>query len=121
MPPIVDRPSGMQLRTASNLAIAAEVTAAMAATEGHSQIALSVAIMAKQHKERFGEPPQLRNLVSATHWPIVIVANPVGIARVVTRYIITAEGEVSLERSYTKTHIHRMSDSNVFTSIPPSL
>lgn len=111
----------MQQKAASNLAIAAEVSAAIVATERHSQLALTIAVMARQHDERFGEAPQLRNLVVTNHWPIVIVARPVGAAKVVTRYTITTEGEVTLERNYTQTHIKSTSDSNVFTSVPSRL
>lgn len=121
VPQVVQQPSDIQQKAASNHAIAAEVSAAIVAAERHSQLALSVAIMARQHVERFGEAPQLRNLVATKQWPVVIVAHPVGIAKVVTRYTITTKGEVTLERSYTQKHIKSTSDSNVFTSVPSRL
>jgi hypothetical protein len=100
--------------------IAKAVTLAITACDRHSQHAMDIITLTRAHFEHFGEKPKLQGLV-ATTWPIVLIAQPIGVRRIVTHYIIEPNGDVNLDRKYPRDHDETTRDSNVFTDTPPRL
>ncbi len=90
-------PGEREQKQKSARVIADVVTRAKSAKSNHSCYAIDVATLTRDHINRFGEEPELRGLV-VTFWPVVLVAQPVGRHNIVTRYIIEANGAVSLSR-----------------------